>query len=276
MKRIFLLALAGLTFLISIIAVTALYIYTSLPDVRLMKGCLTTEMFHVQLCPQSSTYARLNQISPNLKHAILLSEDAGFYSHHGFDWDSIESSAEKDWREHKFARGGSTITQQLVKNVFLSKDKTIVRKIREFILTYRVEQNFKKDEILEKYLNVVQFGKNLFGARAGAKFYFQKDPGSLNVVESAFLAMLLPNPEKYSTSYHKGQLTRYARSRIVDLTRKLHSVGRIDDAEFDQAIAMLDQFPWNQVVESKAGDPSLEDFDQAVDGGGDVEDDPIQ
>lgn len=89
----------------------------------------------------------------------------------------------------------------------------------------------------------------MYGVKAAAHFYFQKEPLNLNILESAFLAMLLPNPIKYSQSYHKGSLTHFARARIVDITYKLHSVKRISDQEFESAKAQLDGFPWNRVDE---------------------------
>jgi monofunctional biosynthetic peptidoglycan transglycosylase len=205
---------------------------------------MTTEMFKVKLCPTSDSYTPLRQISPFMISSVLLSEDASFYQHNGFDFAEIKNSFQRNLSEGEFARGGSTITQQLVKNVFLSPDKTLTRKLKEAILTYDVERHFKKNEILERYLNVVEFGPNLYGIRAAARYYFGKTPSELNVLESAFLTSLLPNPKKYSVSHRKNKLTPYMRNRVLVISGKLRATGRISDSEYQSARASVDLFPW--------------------------------
>lgn len=233
-----LLSFTGLIF--GVAAVTLL----SLPDVKAMKGCLTTEMFKVRLCQAEGQYTPLRQISPYMISSVIISEDASFYHHNGFDFDEIKNSFQRNLTEGEFARGGSTITQQLVKNVFLSPDKTLTRKLKEAILTYDVERNFKKNEILERYLNVVEFGPKLYGIKAASKHYFGKSPAELNVLESAFLTSLLPNPKKYSVSHKKGKLTPFMRGRILSIAGKLKATGRISDDEYQFSKASVDLFPW--------------------------------
>lgn len=205
---------------------------------------MKTVMFEVSVCPKEARYVKLGQISKHLRNAILISEDAGFYGHDGFDMNEIMESFARNWKEGAYKRGGSTISQQLVKNVFLNPEKTIERKVKEAILTRRLEASFTKDEIFEKYLNVVQFGKSLFGVAAASQYYFQKTASDLTPLESAFVALLLPNPVKYSASFHNRRLTKFARGRIIDILAKLRSVDRISEGEYLEAKAQLDQFPW--------------------------------
>ena len=250
-KTIFLFILGGILVLGSLVG-AGFYWYHSLPNVLSLKGCMKTVMYDVSVCPKDAQYARLGNISKHLRNAILISEDAGFYGHDGFDMNEIMESLAKNWREGAYRRGGSTISQQLVKNAFLSADKTLERKLKEAILTRRLEASFSKDEIFEKYLNVVQFGKKLFGISAASQYYFQKSPADLSPLESAFLALLLPSPVKYSASFHNRRLTKFARSRIVDILAKLKSVDRISEDEYAAAKIQLDQFPWK--VEGGADD----------------------
>ena len=178
-----------------------------IPDVTTMHGCIRTTMFEVDLCDKNSNYVKLGNISQHLQNVVIASEDAAFYSHKGFDWHEIQNSFQENLESGETKRGGSTITQQLAKNVFLSKEKSYWRKIKEAYLTYQIEKNFSKKEILEKYLNVVEFAPNIYGAKAASEHYFKKSPANLNVLEASFLAFLLPNPKSHSSSFAKGQLT---------------------------------------------------------------------
>lgn len=221
----------------------AIWLWAKLPSAQMIKGCMITTMYQVHLCPSAPQYVKLNQISPFLKKTVLVSEDSLFYQHHGFDWDSMQASFEKDLEKGKFARGGSTITQQLAKNLFLSKEKSLWRKLKEAIITQRIEQTLTKNEILERYLNVVQFGKNIFGVKKAAQFYFNKQPSQLNLSECAFLAFLLPSPERYSVSYFKKELTKFARQRMKFVITGLYKAGSVKEEEYNTAIKQLEFFP---------------------------------
>lgn len=220
-------------------------LYFQVPDVAAMKGCMKTSMFELDLCPGKGNYTRLNAISPHLRAAIIASEDVSFYSHNGFDFAELEASVKRNLDRGAFVRGGSTITQQLAKNVFLTSEKTLTRKLIEARLTQEIERQFTKDQILEKYLNVVQFGESLFGVRAASQYYFKKTPAELTVLESAFLTMLLPNPVKYSVSYRRKELSRFAQSRIQDIIFKLKFFGKIDESQYSFAKANISVFPWD-------------------------------
>lgn len=218
-------------------------LWLSLPSTEEIRGCLTTAMFEVKLCPGSSSYVKINGISGHLKRAVIAAEDSHFYQHNGFDWEAIQYSFEKNLAEGKYARGGSTITQQLAKNMFLSRNKTLWRKFREALITKEIEKSLKKNEILERYFNVVQFGKNIFGVKRAAQFYFKKHPSELSLNESVFLVFLLPSPEKYSHSFFRKELTSFARRRMKTLLNSLYKTGKVSESDYREAIDQLAYFP---------------------------------
>jgi monofunctional biosynthetic peptidoglycan transglycosylase len=156
----------------------------------------------------------IEQISPHLQRAVLAGEDSRFFQHNGFDWDAIqkawdeavkegerEAKAEGDHDPNSwiptmpsFKRGASTVTQQLAKNLFLSEDRTFMRKGREAVYTYFLERNLSKKRILEIYLNVIEWGDGVYGAEAAARTYFKKSASDLTREEAAFLAAMVPSP----------------------------------------------------------------------------------
>ena len=161
-------------------------------------------------------------ISPDLKRAVLVAEDINFFSHHGFDWGEIGSAIREALEDTEAPRGASTITQQLVKNLWLSPSRIPLRKGKEAILTWQVEHALGKRRILELYLNVVEFGPGIYGAGAAAERYFGKPAADLDEEESAQLAASLPRPR----SWHPGSRSR-AYQRYVTAIRS-----RMDKADF--------------------------------------------
>lgn len=222
-----------------ILIIAAAYSYATLPSIAKMDSCFTTTMNKVALCSKSPKYVRLSLISPNIKNAIIISEDTAFYSHHGFDFDELKNSFIKNLKKMSFARGGSTITQQLAKNLYLTNDKTLTRKLKELILTKRIEEKYSKNDILEKYLNVIEFGQNIYGIKSATEYYFQKPPQMVTALEAAFIAFLLPNPKKYAVSFKKKELTPFARSRIKDILYKMFAYRKIQEGEYNSAKAQL-------------------------------------
>jgi monofunctional biosynthetic peptidoglycan transglycosylase len=154
----------------------------------------------------------LEKISPQLQRAVLAGEDSNFATHHGFDyeaiqraWDQAQKDAEKEaqregendsWLPNMpdFKRGGSTISQQLAKNLYLSNERSFLRKVKEAVLTYFMERNLSKRRILEIYLNVIEWGDGLYGAEAASQYYFHKPAANLNAREGAFLSAMIPGP----------------------------------------------------------------------------------
>ena len=155
----------------------------------------------------------LSRISNYMTKAVIIAEDDKFWSHAGFDFEAIEKSLEKDIKEKKFKFGGSTISQQLAKNLYLSPSKNPLRKIKEAILTWRIEKSLSKRRILELYLNVAEWGEGIFGIESAALHYYGKHAADLNADEAARLAAVLPNPRKYNPV----GTSRYVnnRSRII-------------------------------------------------------------
>jgi monofunctional glycosyltransferase len=141
----------------------------------------------------------MSRISPYLIKAVLIAEDDKFWSHEGFDYEAIQKAIEKDVKEKQFKLGGSTISQQLAKNLFLSPSKNPIRKIREAVITYRMERVLSKKRILELYLNVAEWGdKGIFGIEAASMHYYGKHAADLGPEEAARLAAILPNPRKFN------------------------------------------------------------------------------
>lgn len=142
-------------------------------------------------------WVSIGSISPFLMKAVLIAEDDKFWKHHGFDKEAIQKAFEKNLESGKFKLGGSTISQQLTKNLYLTPTKNPVRKIKEAIITWRLERTLTKRRILELYLNVVEWGEGIFGAEAAARRHFGKPASALTAEEAAKLAAALPNPRRY-------------------------------------------------------------------------------
>ena len=155
----------------------------------------------------------LTRISPYLVKAVLIAEDDKFWSHGGFDVDAMQKALEKDLKAKKFRFGGSTISQQLVKNLYLSPSKNPVRKIKEAIITWRLERTLSKKRILEIYLNVVEWGDGIFGIEAASQRYYGKPASTLAPEEAARLAAVLPNPRRFRADRDSRYVER--RSRII-------------------------------------------------------------
>jgi monofunctional biosynthetic peptidoglycan transglycosylase len=138
------------------------------------------------------------RISSHLKRAVLVTEDAAFFGHEGVDFDELEKSFELNWKKGQFLRGGSTITQQLAKNLYLSPSKNPVRKFREFLIARRLEAELSKRRIFEIYLNVIEWGDGLYGAEAAARRYYNTPAAALEPEQAAMLASMIFNPRKYT------------------------------------------------------------------------------
>jgi len=145
------------------------------------------------------------QISPNLKRALIAAEDANFLEHEGFDWEAIEKAYEKNLKKGRFVAGGSTISQQLAKNLFLSGRRSMVRKAQEAIITVMIETVMSKRRIFEIYLNIIEWGNGIFGAEAASRHYFRKGANQLGAWEAARMAAMVPNPRFYD----RHRSTRY-------------------------------------------------------------------
>jgi monofunctional biosynthetic peptidoglycan transglycosylase len=152
-------------------------------------------------------FVSLNRISVHLQHAVIAAEDERFFQHHGFDWKQIEQAAQEDVQEHR-ERGASTITQQLVRNLFLSTNRSILRKGLEFSIVPLTEAILTKRRILELYLNVIEFGRGIYGAQAVSRIYFHIPAQRLSRLEAAELASVLPSPVRRKPGHVPGYTNR--------------------------------------------------------------------
>jgi len=159
------------------------------------------------------TFVRYDRISPYLRRAVLVAEDNDFYEHGGVDVKAMKEALQRDWDRRKITHGGSTITQQLAKNLYLSRSRNPLRKVKEYFLARSLERNLSKKRILELYLNVVEMGERVYGAEAASRFYFQRSAAALSPQQAALLAGCLPNPRVMSPAAPNKRLR--ARQRMI-------------------------------------------------------------
>ncbi len=178
---------------------------TRFMEIRL--GELRQKVPNAQLQQQWVPYER---ISPHLKRAIIAAEDAKFVDHEGFDWDGIQKAIEKNQKKGRFVAGGSTISQQLAKNLFLTPTKSYFRKVEEAIITLMLETLWSKRRIFEVYLNVIEWGNGVFGAEAAARHYYGISAAQLGPEQAARLAGMVPNPRYYDRNRNAPGLGRKA------------------------------------------------------------------
>ncbi len=201
--------------------------------------------------PGTTAWAELVDISPYMIAAVLTTEDGAFYKHHGFNHAAIRGSVAANLKARRFVRGASTITMQLTKNLFLSREKTLSRKLEEVILTDYLEQEFTKNEMMELYLNVIEFGPDVYGVVGAAEYYFGRKPFELNVPECFFLASLMPSPVRYGRLREKGEVSEAWMTHLRALMTIAGKNGKISHAELTEALML-------PIVFKKPGDPKPE------------------
>jgi monofunctional glycosyltransferase len=194
--------------------------------------------------PTEMTWVPIDSISPHLIHAVLLAEDDRFYQHHGFDLEEIRAAVKINWTKKRYAYGGSTITQQLARTLYLSPRKDLIRKFREAIITYRLEKALSKKRILELYLNVAEWGRGLYGAEAASQSYFQKPASDLTPDEAVALASILPSPRRWSPLSMRSFMAR-RRTRLLERMRRAGYIEPEPSAAeiFDPSIPFIDAPP---------------------------------
>ena len=185
----------------------------------------------------SPDFIALRDVPPLFVRTLLLSEDAGFYGHSGIDLRELPSALLTNWSRGGAARGASTITQQLAKNLFLSRDKEVGRKLQELAITFLLESALDKDRILEIYLNIIEWGPDLRGLRPAARHYFDCEPQALTPAQMAFLVAIIPGPIKYQRSFARGTPGPGLRLLIDNLLAKLLSVQAISEEEYQRALS---------------------------------------
>jgi hypothetical protein len=193
----------------------------------------------IDVSPSSPDFIALQEVPPLFVRTLLLAEDAGFYGHRGIDLRELPSALVTNWSRGGAARGASTITQQLAKNLFLSRDKEVGRKLQELAITFLLESALGKDRILEIYLNIIEWGPELRGLRPAARHYFGCEPQALTPAQMAFLVAIIPGPIKYQRSFARGTPGPGLRLLIDNLLAKLRSVDAIGEEEYQQALSEL-------------------------------------
>jgi monofunctional biosynthetic peptidoglycan transglycosylase len=243
-----------------------------IPGPEEIKGCLVTRMHQVELCPSSKNYIRFAQIPKHLVDAVIVSEDGTFWTHSGFDFHEIKQSLLQAKDGMGFVRGASTITQQLAKNMFLSGERTLSRKMIEGLITVRLERYLSKKEIIERYLNIVEFAEGVYGVQAAASFYFDKLPLELNLAESVFLAMVLPSPNRWNSSFFRKELSPFARQRMHEILVRLEARGMIHPNDLTRAWLQIERLfkvgsdptgsfdPLDKVLEPSESDASETEY----------------
>jgi penicillin-binding protein 1A len=186
--------------------------------------------------PDDPSFVPLAELPRYVPRAVTASEDGGFFGHSGFDFDELRNAAVEGAQAGRVVRGGSTISQQLAKNLYLSREKTMVRKIREALITVALEATVPKQRLLEIYLNVAEWGPGVWGIGPAARHWFGKDARDLTPREAAFLATVIPNPVRYHYMWTRGSLSPAWEQRVDDLLRTMNGQGTLTEDELTAAL----------------------------------------
>jgi len=230
--------------MLALILLGGLLFWLTLPDVTwlIKKNPQETAMmgFRAELAKLKGQRSRrlwkrvpLSRISPYLIQAVLIAEDDKFFEHEGFDWESMRNALEANISKKRVLRGGSTITQQLAKNLYLSSEQSLWRKLREAAIAWKLESELSKKRILELYLNVIDWGTGVYGAEAAAQIYFQCPAAALSLSQAIRLASVLPNPHRFSAGANDNRRMNRKRKIIAARMLRRHWINK---ETYDQAL----------------------------------------
>ncbi len=189
-----------------------------------------------RLDPQGKSYVRLNEVSRYLRASVLALEDAKFYEHRGFDVEEMIKALEATLQKGRRLRGASTISQQLVKNLYLTHERSFRRKFLEALITIKMENTLSKNKILEIYLNSIEWGRGLMGIKDASYYYFKKRPRDLSVKEAVFLAAIIPNPARFGRLDDNQTPRRFVRKQMGKALQSLYYQGLISLDDFRDAL----------------------------------------
>jgi monofunctional biosynthetic peptidoglycan transglycosylase len=233
--------------LVGLILVGLIALYWTIPAVwRLQTGPIEVVRWPktgeqvFQIGPDAGHWVPIESVSYHVLHAIVVAEDARFYEHHGLDFTEIQNSIALNWEKGAYVRGASTITQQVVKMAFLSQEKSLFRKFREALGALLLEQLLTKEQILEWYINLVEFGDGVFGIHEAAAHYFQIEPELLTIQQGANLALVLPSPNTWSEGLKKRELTPFGHRRYAHIIEEMYRQGFITEKLKEIALATGD------------------------------------
>jgi len=227
--RLLIMTLGGVSFVFLLVTgFSVISFQRSLPDLEHMGfqdlKAVAKKRVHMRLENKKTVHrwVSIKETSRDLLYAIVMSEDSKFFEHSGVNFDAIAESMLKNIKKGRYAYGASTISQQVVKNLFLTREKTIFRKLKEVIITMDLEARFKKNEILELYLNLAEFGPDLYGVDAASRRMFSRKASELNAAEGAFLALMLPSPRRnYYSIFENKNLTRKRKEKIKRILKDM-------------------------------------------------------
>jgi len=189
-----------------------------------------------RLDPRGKSYVRLNEVSRYLRASVLALEDAKFYEHRGFDLEEMMNALEATLQRGRRLRGASTISQQLVKNLYLTHERSFRRKFLEALITIKLENTLSKNKIFETYLNSIEWGRGLIGIKDAAHYYFKKNPRELSVKEAVFLAAIIPNPTRFGRLDQSQTPRRFVRKQMTKALQSLYAQGLISLDDFREAL----------------------------------------
>jgi len=244
----------GLVVLLSLFGITILipflYFLIIIPraDIqKLSKGYVEVKVtkegvVYTQTDKKPQHWVSYNDVNYVALHALVVSEDWLFYDHKGYDFEQMKKAFEDTIEKGERLRGASTISQQVAKNLYLSSERSYLRKFNELIFAIYMERHLSKQKILEVYMNIIEFGPSLYGIKPASKKYFNKIPKDLTPREGAFLAMLLPNPKKYSQSFREKKLTEFAQTTIDEILEKMVQAKYLKREDLEEARKGL--FSW--------------------------------
>ena len=212
-------------------------------------------VFEMETGPGTESWTPIEAMSPYLVHAVLVHEDPQFFNHKGFSPINIRNALVRDLRERRYAVGASTISMQLVKNVFLHREKTLARKIQEVLLTWWTERVMDKRDMIELYLNVIEYGPGIYGIRNAAKHYWNREPSELSPAEGVFIATILPNPKRYHAYYQKNAIPSGTLSNMRKFLSRLGDRGAFDKEATEYGLRELEHFRFAR--DSKPAEPRV-------------------
>ncbi len=190
----------------------------------------------IRIDPSNKNFKRLDEISPFIIDAVVTSEDGGFFTNQGFDLDAFKYAISENIKQKRYARGGSTITMQLVKNLYLSKNKNLFRKAEEYLIVWLIENQaiVSKERLLEIYLNIIEWGPNVYGVSEACQYYFNKSPKNVTLDEALYLASIVPRPKKFKYLFEKdGNLKSFMEDDFKFVSNKMLSRGMISEDQFN-------------------------------------------
>jgi membrane peptidoglycan carboxypeptidase len=205
--------------------------------------------------PTSEDFVPLNAVGGYVRGAVLTCEDGSFFRHNGFMLRHINDSLRRDLREKRFARGASTVSMQLVKNLFLTEEKTLSRKLQEVLLTWWMEQEIEKERILEVYLNVIEWGPQIYGIGPASRHYFHCHPSKVLPIQAAFLASIIANPVRYHYMKQRGYVGDGWRTVLSFVMQKMVERGTISQEDWDLAAANNFEVPFTYLAAMPRPEP---------------------